>query len=185
MPRLEPSRSVLLLVDVQEKLAPVMPEASMVELLRASSILLEAARVLSVRVLATEQYPQGLGRTIAPLAEKLAAMSVSPMAKTSFSAADDPEFLRRLHETSPRQIVLLGLEAHICVLQTARDLAALGMEVHVVRDGVASRREDHKEVGLRLAEREGAFITTAETVAFDWLRRAGGDAFKAVSRLVK
>ena len=185
MPRLDPAHSVLVVVDVQEKLVPAMPEAAMNELLRASSILLEAARALGVRVLATEQYPQGLGPTIAPLRDKLGALSVTPLAKTTFSAADDPGFSKALHASSPRQVVLVGMEAHICVLQTARDLAALGLEVHVTKDGVTSRREDHKTTGLALAEREGAFVTTAETVAFDWLRRAQGDAFKAVSRLVR
>jgi nicotinamidase-related amidase len=185
MPRLDPSRSVLVVIDVQEKLAPAMQESAMTDLVRASSILLEAARLLSVRVLATEQYPQGLGPTIAPLREKLSAMSITPLAKTTFSAADDPAFSKELFASSPRQIVLVGMEAHICVLQTARDLTTLGLEVHVVRDGVTSRREDHKQTGLALAEREGAYVTTAETVAFDWLRRAQGDAFKAVSRLVR
>lgn len=183
--RLDPARSLLVVVDVQEKLVPVMAEEQMTALSRAANILLEAARTLSVRVLATEQYPQGLGRTIAPLSEKLSSLGVSPIAKTTFSACGEPAFLRALHAPLPRHAVVLGMETHICVIQTVRDLVALGIDVHVPMDGVASRRADHRDAGLGLCARAGAAVTTAETVAFDWLGQAGGDAFKAVSRLVR
>ena len=183
--RLDPKTTLLVVVDVQEKLAPAMPPAALAEVERAAAILLEAARLLGVRVLATEQYPQGLGRTIPSIATLLSAMGVVPIAKTTFSAVSEMAFLGACHAPLPRSAVVLGMEAHICVFQTVRDLAALGVAVHVPRDGVASRREDHREVGLGLCGRAGAAVTTAETVAFDWLERAGGDAFKAVSRLVR
>ena len=185
--RLDPNASVLVVVDVQDRLAPAMPAARLDALVRASAILLESARQLGVRVVATEQYPQGLGRTIPPLADKLGANGVTPIAKTTFSAVDEPEFMRALERgpSWPRHAVVIGMETHICVYQTARDLVALGLEVHVPIDGVASRKDDHLETGLRLCERVGAVTTTAETVAFDWLRRAGTDAFKAISRVVR
>lgn len=183
--RLDPTTSLLVVVDVQERLAPAMPPEALAELERAATILLESARLLGVRVLATEQYPQGLGRTIPPIASLLATLAVTPIAKTTFSALAEPAFLEALRAPLPRSAVVIGMEGHICVFQTARDLAALGVEVHVPRDGVASRRSDHREVGLDLCARAGAVITTAETVAFDWLGRAGGDAFKQISRLVR
>lgn len=182
---LDPRETLLVVVDVQEKLAPAMPPAMMTDLARAATILLEAARLLGVRVLATEQYPQGLGPTLGPIAERLAAMNVSPIAKLSFSACSEPSFLRAVHAPRPRAAVVIGMETHICVYQTARDLALLGIDVHVPRDGVASRRDDHRDAGLDLCRSAGAVITTAETVAFDWLGKASGDAFKAVSRLVR
>jgi nicotinamidase-related amidase len=185
MSRLDPKRSVLVVVDVQERLAPAMPAPMMDSLTRASAILLEAARLLGVPVLATEQYPQGLGPTVAPLRDKLGTMGVTPFPKVTFSAGDEPAFLQALAATGARQAIVIGMETHICVMQTTRDLVALGLDVHVPLDGVASRREDHRDAGLRLCERAGASITTAETIAFDWLGRAGTDAFKAVSRLVR
>lgn len=185
MSHLDPNRSVLLIVDIQEKLAPAMPPEALTSVLRSASILLEAASSLGVRVLATEQYPKGLGPTVAPIAERLSPLGVAPIAKDSFSAVDEPAFLGALHKLSAKHVVLIGMEAHICVAQTVKGLSLLGLDVHVPFDGVASRRDDHKEVGLRLCERAGATITTSESVAFDWLVRAKGDAFKAISRAVR
>ncbi len=185
MLRLDPASSVLLVVDVQEKLAPAMPAAALEQVHRAARILLEAARLTGARVLATEQYPSGLGPTVAPLREALAAAGVEPIAKVSFSALGEPAFVSRLLSRRPRHVVVIGMEAHICVAQTARDLCNLGVDVHVPLDGVASRRDDHRAAGLGLSERAGASITTAESVAFDWLGEARGDAWKAVSKLVR
>ncbi|MFO0658988.1 MAG: isochorismatase family protein [Polyangiaceae bacterium] len=112
-------------------------------------------------------------------------MSIVPVEKTTFSAVDAPAFSKALFALSPKQVIVVGMETHICVFQTARDLAAAGIEVHVPFDGVASRRDDHREVGLRLCERAGALRTTSETVAFDWLVRAGTDPFRAVSKAVR
>lgn len=185
MQRLDPDRSLLVFIDVQERLAPAMQPRLLEATLRASRILLEAARHLKVRVAATEQYPKGLGPTVEALRGPLAAMGVEFLAKDTFSALGEPAFLRVLNAPPPRQVVLVGMETHVCVYQTARDLASLGFEVHVVADGVASRNEEHHQAGLRLCERAGAIVTTAETVAFDWLGRAGSEAFKAVSRAVR
>jgi nicotinamidase-related amidase len=152
---------------------------------RAATIVIEAATLTGARVLATEQYPQGLGPTTPAIAALLANAAVKPIEKTTFSALAEPAFLQALRRLPVRDVVLIGVETHICVFQTARDLRALGYGVHVPFDGVASRRADHHAVGLSLCERTGAVVTTAETVAFDWLRRAGTDRFKAVSKLVR
>lgn len=185
MKRLSPSSSLLLIIDVQEKLAAAMHEASLSALERATHVLLEGAQALSVPVLVTEQYPQGLGRTLPKIADKLEAVSAKRLEKLTFSAVEAPGFGKLLQEIAPRSVVVVGMEAHVCVFMTARELAARGLEVHVPMDGVASRREDHKATGLSLCQSAGATITTAETVVFDWLGAAGGEAFKRVSRAVR
>ena len=185
MKRLDPRTTLLLFVDIQEKLCPAMPPASLEALLRAATILLEAASALGVPVLATEQYPQGLGATLAPLREKLVAAGTPILEKLEFSAAEAPGFAAALEKVSPRSVIVLGMETHVCVFQTVRELAARGLDVHVPLDGVTSRRDDHKQVGLDLCRTAGATITTAETIAFDWLRKAGGDAFKRISRTIR
>jgi nicotinamidase-related amidase len=185
MERLDPQRSVLMVVDVQAKLAAAMPQAAMDRLLSNTLVLLEAARILGVAVLASEQYPKGLGPTVEPIAERLRAMGVEPIDKVAFDASAEPRIARGLADRSPRSVVVTGMETHICVFQTARDLARRGLEVHVVADAVASRREENRGLGLTLCERSGALVTPTETVVFDWLGRAGTEEFKAISKLVR
>ncbi len=181
--RLEPASTLLLVVDVQEKLAAAMPEDALARLVRNTCILLDAARLLGVRVVATEQYPKGLGKTLAPIAEKLPH---APIEKLDFSALDEPHVAHAVNSpVRPRAVVVTGMEAHVCVFQSARDLASRGYVTYVVEDAVASRREENRLAGLALAERSGAIRTVTETVAFDWLRRAEGDAFKTISKLVR
>lgn len=180
-----PSSSVLVIVDVQERLVPALPPEAMAEVSRSINVLLEAARQLSVPVLATEQYPRGLGPTIGPLRERLEGLGVRPIEKPTFSAMGEPAFVEAISGLGRRHAVVVGVEAHICVALTARDLVAAGYEVLVPFDGVASRRDDHRRAGLGLCERWGALVTTSETMAFDWLGRAGTDAFRAVSKAVR
>jgi nicotinamidase-related amidase len=185
MERLSPRTTLLLLVDVQERLAAAMPDPSRERLVANATILLEAARVLGVTTLASEQYPKGLGRTLAPLAAKLDEMGVEPIDKLAFDACGEGRIALALAEASPRAVVVLGMETHVCVFQTARELARRGYDTYVVSDAVASRREENRAAGLELCARAGATVTVTETVAFDWLERAGTEAFKAVSKLVK
>jgi nicotinamidase-related amidase len=185
MQRLDRKASVLLLVDLQERLAAAMPPPAMERLVANTLVLLESARLLGVPVLATEQYPKGLGSTVAPLAEKLRALGVEPIDKLDFDAYSQPRVARAIADRAPRAVVVAGMEAHVCVFQTARELARRGYDVHVVADAVASRKEDNRALGLALCERAGAYVTPTETVAFDWLGRAGTDEFKAVSKLVR
>jgi nicotinamidase-related amidase len=185
MDRLDPSRTVLLLVDVQERLAAAMPQAAMDRLVANSLVLLETARLLGVPVVASEQYPKGLGPTVAPIAEALRGLGVEAIDKTTFDAAGEPRIARALAERAPRAVVVAGMETHICVFQTVRELARRSLDVYVVADAVASRRDENRAMGLALCERAGAYVAPAETVAFDWLGRAGTDAFKVVSKLVR
>lgn len=185
MERLVPSSTLVLVIDVQERLAAAMPKEQMANVERSASILLEAAKLLGAKVIATEQYPQGLGPTIPSLAQKLAALQAPRLPKTTFSACDDEAIARAIAEHDVRNVVVVGMETHVCVFQTVRDLAKKPFEVYVPIDGVASRREDHREAGLVLCERAGAILTTTESIVFDWLKQAGSDEFRAISKLVK
>lgn len=185
MRRLYPEECAVLVIDVQEKLAAAMPAAQLAEVTRATTVLLEAARLLGARALVTEQYPSGLGPTIAPVAEKLAPLGVTPVSKMAFSACDASEFERAFAASGARRAIVVGMETHVCVFQTVRELCARGIDVFVPIDGVASRRDDHRAAGLDLCRTAGATLTTMETVVFDWLRRAGTDQFKSLSKLIR
>ncbi len=185
MQRLDPKSTALVVVDIQERLAAEMPDGQMVELQRASKILLEAARLLGAPVLLTEQYPKGLGATLSDIRESAAGASAAVFEKTEFSACDALGFGEALEKTRARAAVVIGMESHVCVYQTVRDLVRRGLEVYVPIDGVTSRRDDHRETGLSLCEKAGATRTTAESTVFDWLRQASGPEFKQLSKLIR
>lgn len=185
MERPDPKQSVIVVVDVQEKLAAAMPDEARASLLRSAGVLLEAADALSIKVLATEQYPQGLGLTVAVVSERLGALSAPVIPKLAFSACGDPAFRNAFNAMGCKAAVVIGMEAHVCVFQTVRDLAAMGCSVHVPIDGVASRRDDHRQTGLALCKEAGATLTTTETIVFDWLERAGTNAFKRLSKAIR
>jgi nicotinamidase-related amidase len=185
MERLDPQTTVIFVVDVQEKLAAAMPEDTLATVLRNTGILLDAAEALGVRVVASEQYPKGLGPTVPALVEKLSALGGAAMVKNTFDACSDLAIARVLSDLAPRSVVVVGMEAHVCVFQTARELVKRGYDTHVVSDAVSSRREENRRLGLSLCERAGAVITGTETVVFDLLGRAGTDTFKVVSKLVR
>lgn len=185
MRRLNPKECAVVVVDVQEKLAAAMPKEQLDALVRSASILIEAAATLGASVFATEQYPAGLGPTLGSVAEKLEKVSAPRIAKVDFSACDEAEFERAWAQKAPRVAIVVGMESHVCVFQTVRELVARGLPVHVPIDGVASRRDDHRAAGLDLCRAAGATITTTETIVFDWLRRAGTDEFKKLSKLIR
>lgn len=183
--RNKPSTTAIIIVDVQDKLARVMDGDELAALERAGRILLGAAAELGAPVLATEQYPQGLGPTIPSLRGPLEAAGVPILEKLTFSACAEPGFVQAFKDTSADAAIVIGMEAHVCVFQTVRDLASRGVDVTVCLDGVTSRRTDHKRVGLDLCAQAGATISTAETVLFDWLVQAGTDTFRKLSKLVR
>lgn len=185
MRRLNPKECAIVIIDVQEKLSAAMPEKALAELVRASTVLLEAAHLLGARVLVTEQYPAGLGPTIAALTDPLAKAGAQKIEKLDFSACDEPLFERALLTNSPKTIIALGMETHVCVFQTVRELCARGTDVYVPIDGVTSRREDHKAAGLELCRGAGATLSTMESIVFDWLKRAGSEEFKRLSKLIR
>lgn len=181
--RLDPARTTVTVIDVQEKLAKAMDERAVADVVRATTVLVEGARLLGASVVATEQYPEGLGGTVAVVREKLEQAKAPILSKLTFAATDAEGFQAALN--GARSVVVVGMEAHVCVFQTVRELAQRGFDVHVAIDGIASRRADHKQVGVDLMRQCGASITTMETVVFDWLRRAGTPEFKALSRLIR
>lgn len=169
--------SLLLLIDLQTRLAPAIHGIEAV--LRHNRWLVEVARRLSLPVVATVQYPAGLG----PMVPELAAL-VPPekvVEKIHFSSVADG-CLESLAEFSRRQVVLTGTESHVCVMQTALDLLALGKEVFVVAEAVGSRRPDDRELALERMRQEGCRIVSREMVAFEWLHKAGTETFRTVSR---
>jgi nicotinamidase-related amidase len=181
--KLRPVTTAVVVIDVQERLAPAMPEPALGALERAVKLLGAAAQRLGSRTLFTEQYPRGLGATLPALLPALAGGE--RFEKTCFSAFEADGFAARLREQAVSAVVVLGIEAHVCVFQTVRDLLSAGFVVHVPIDGVCSRRDDHKQAGLELCRRAGAVLTTAETVVFDWLERAGSDDFRELSKLIR
>ena len=176
---LERAKSLLLLVDMQERLVPAMAGAA--DVTANCSILLRAAEALAVPVLASEQYPQGLGSTIPALAE----LAPRRLEKLEFSAYANPTIRDELSRTGRRQMVLCGIEAHVCVLQTGLELIEAGFQVFVVADAVASRRPESREVALHRLGRAGATRITVEMALFEWLRSAGAPEFRTISRLIR
>ena len=181
-PRLLPSTACVLVVDVQERLVPAIPPEAVERVVKYAGALIGAARELGIPVLAVEQYPRGLGPLVARLRQMLPE---PPIAKTCFSAGAEPVFLARLAAARREQVVVAGMETHVCVFQTVRDLTAQGYEVHVCADAVASRTEEHRQVGLDLCRVAGAIVTTAETAIFDLLHEAATPVFRRVAPLVK
>ena len=178
---IEAHRSLLLAIDLQERLTPAMSDLAPV--LSNGRILLQAARETEVPVLATEQYPKGLGRTVEPVGELIEPADI--LEKVEFSAAANPAIKKRIGAIGRPDIVVFGIEAHVCVLQTVLDLRANGYRVAVVSDACTSRQPASAEAAYARAARSGADVVTTEMVCFEWLRRAGTPAFKAVSRLIK
>ncbi len=178
---LDQARCQLVVIDVQQKLSAVMPAQSMQHMLKQSQVLLQAAEILGLPVLLTEQYPKGLGATVQELSALTAA---KPIEKMAFSCCQVSSFKQQLVGDKP-QMVLLGMEAHICVLQTALDLLARGKQVFVVEDAVISRNPEHKQNALQRLRQAGCIVTNTESVVFEWLRIAEGDAFKSISKLVR
>ena len=174
---IDADHSLLLSIDLQERLAPAIQDIDTV--LRHNLWLVAVAQRLSVPVGATVQYPAGLG----PLVPELTAC-IPPervVEKIHFSAVADG-CLERLPDFSRRQIVLTGTESHVCVLQTALGLRALGKEVFVVAEAVGSRRATDKDLALARMRQEGCHIVSREMVAFEWLHKAGTEQFRQISR---
>jgi nicotinamidase-related amidase len=175
--KLQPERTALVVVDVQEGFRKAIPDFERVA--RATATLIEGASLIGVPVVLTEQYPKGLGETAPEVAEHLPE-GTEPLEKVVFSAADADGF-----DLGGRdQALVCGIETHVCVNQTVLDLLDAGTEVQVAEDAVGSRTEENKRVGLHKMERAGAVLTSVETALFELLGRAGTDEFKRVQRLI-
>jgi nicotinamidase-related amidase len=178
---LEISNSVLILIDVQEKLARVMHEKE--ALLANLEKLVKGIVVLKVPVVATEQYPQGLGPTLPQIASLIP--DFQPIPKMAFSCLIDEKVSVRLESLHRRQAIVCGIEGHVCVYQTVCDLISRGYDTRVVADAVSSRTLENRQIALEMMRQCGAQLTSTETVLFELLRMAGTDTFREISRIVK
>jgi nicotinamidase-related amidase len=180
---LEPAKAVLVVIDVQEKLCAAMDANVLAQLTKNAGILLECANELAVPVIFTEQYVKGLGPTLAVLKERAPAASCHE--KLTFSCCGNEAFVEQLKESGRTQIIVTGMETHVCVLQTVIDLLDAGFNVHVVKDAVMSRSNDNRQTAIEVMVLAGAVPTCTEAVVFQLLKIAGTDSFKKLSKLVK
>ena len=176
-----PKDTLLLVIDVQGRLADKVFEPELVE--RNISKLIRACKLLGVPMLYTEQYPKGLGSTIASLKEIIGEHQ--PFEKLSFSCCGSEEFMRHLRSLGRNDIIVVGMETHVCVYQTSVELIEFGYNVHLVADAVSSRSEGNRRIGIHCIERAGGALTSTEMAIFELMRVAEGDTFKAISGIVK
>ena len=176
---LDRTKSLLLLVDMQERLVPAMADAA--EVTARCGILLRAAYELGVPILASEQYPKGLGRTVPALAE----LAERRLEKMEFSVYANITIKDELKRAGQKHIVLCGVEAHVCVLQTGLELIEAGFEVFVVADAVASRRAESRDRALQRIAQAGGTVITSEMALFEWLRSASAPEFRSISKLIR
>ncbi len=178
---IDAERSQLLMIDIQDRLAPAMTSPQGV--IDRSIVLWTGADRLGVPALVSEQYPRGLGPTVAALGDLVPKSQVYE--KLHFSCARDPGLRAAIDGNRRSQIVIAGIESHVCVLQTALDLQAAGYQVFVAEDAVSSRRQGDVDMALARMRQAGLVVVSVEMVIFEWLKVAGSDAFKELSRLIK
>ncbi|MGA1846505.1 hydrolase [Deferribacter abyssi] len=174
--------AVLVIVDIQEKLVKAMPEKVYEKIKKNVKILLEASKILNIPVIYTQQYTKGLGETISELKQHLTDCHIE---KLTFSCCKEQTFLTKLKATGKKSVILTGMEAHICVLQTAIDLIENQYNVFTVADAVCSRFKDNWKFGLQYMRDAGAKITIVETVLFQLLERSDAKEFKEIQKLIK
>jgi nicotinamidase-related amidase len=172
--------TALIVIDIQVALTRVMHEKD--RLIDNARRLVQGANALGLPIILTEQYPKGLGHTIPEIAELI---EPEPVEKTAFSCCGEEAFVAAVEALGRRQLLLCGIETHVCVYQTARELAERGYEVEVVADAISSRTIGNKLIGLDRIKASGAKLTTVEMALFELLKVAGGDAFKQVVKIVK
>lgn len=172
--------TVLVLIDIQGKLAKIVDDSEFVidNIVRV----VKGANVLELPILWLEQYPKGLGPTVEEIANEIDG---TPIEKITFSAYDNEEFVQKLEATGRKKVLLAGIETHICVYQTAAHLLAKGYEVEVLADCVSSRTASNREVGIEKMLQLGAKITSVEMALMEMQVIAKGDAFKAISAIIK
>ena len=178
---LQPSLALLLVIDIQGKLARLVHDPD--TLTRNVRILLQGMKLLEVPTIVTEQYPNGLGRTIEELQPFITELPL--LEKRTFSCLADPSIMKSIVDAHRTDIIVCGIEAHVCVYQTAQDLLRHGYHVHVVTDAISSRTETNMRLAIRKMESQGAVLTSTEMILFELLHTSGTDTFKAISCLVR
>ena len=174
-------KTILVLIDVQGTLARIMHDRE--RLFGGLTTLIQGLKILEVPIIWMEQIPEKLGSTIPEIAGLL--RDLKAISKFTFSCCKNPEFMETFEVLNRNQVLLAGIETHICVYQTAMDLIQAGNEVQVVEDGVSSRTRENRKLGLKRIERAGGKITSTEMILFELMKEAKGDAFKKIVGLVK
>jgi len=172
--------SVLIVIDVQEKFKPAISRWD--ETVANISKLIRGCKTLGVPIIATEQYPKGLGRTVPEIIELLESQ---PIEKITFSCFGEQKFKQKLEALNRRQLIICGIEAHVCALNTALDARAGGYEVHYVVDAISSRKQSDKDIAVERVKQSGTYLAATEMVLFQLLKDAGNEKFKEISRIVK
>ncbi|MAD51935.1 MAG: hydrolase [Candidatus Marinimicrobia bacterium] len=178
---LKTTNSTLVIIDVQGKLARIMQNAD--ELFRNVAMLIKGARLLNVPIIWMEQLPDKLGRTVEEVSEHL--QGLTPIAKDVFSCGQNEAFNKRLNKIDPENVILAGIETHICVYQTAKDLLEKNYNVEVVTDATSTRLYYNKEIGLEKIRSAGGQITSVETILFELQGKATGENFKKLIQIIK
>jgi len=179
--RILKDHSSALIIDMQERLFPFIHESEI--LIRNTIILIEGLKVLHIPIFVTEQYVKGLGPTVAPIASSLEGIKRTE--KMSFSCCNEPRVMEDIAVAGKENIIIAGIESHVCVLQTVIDLKRSGYNPVVVTDCISSRKETDKQFALERMRHEGATLTTCEAILFELLRYSGTEQFKSISKLVK
>lgn len=174
-------KTVMLLVDVQGRLAQLMVEKE--SLFKSLQIMIQSMKILNIPVLWMEQIPQKIGPTLDELSQLMP--DNQPIEKYAFSCCREPDFMQALEAIGRTQVILTGIETHICVYQTGVDLIDKGYEVQVVSDCVSSRTKENKEIGIQRLAQSGAAVTSTEMVLFELLEKAEGDRFREIAKLIK
>jgi nicotinamidase-related amidase len=179
------NQSNLLIIDIQEKLVSAMPADVVQQVIRNTKILIETAKALAIPLLLTEQYPQGLGVTVPELKAHLPAQAPPLFDKTCFSGCGVQGVQPFIENPNRQHFIITGMESHVCVLQTALELRALGREVFVVADAVCSRRKLNYRTALARLQQAGVIVTNTESIFFEWMRDANHPQFKTLSKLIR
>jgi len=174
-------KTVLLIIDIQEGFRKILPDVG--DLVRNTSILVETAKILKLPVIVTEQYPQGLGHTLKEIDACLGEHKC--FAKTAFSCLDAEGFTQSLKQIKRTQVLVCGIEAHVCINQTVHGLLHKDYQVHLAVDAISSRSPRQKEIGIQKMVESGAVRSSVEMALFEMIMTAGAEEFKAVQRLVK
>lgn len=178
---LDKDNAALVIIDIQDRLAVTMKTKE--EVINNCLHLIELSKMINMPIIVTEQYPKGLGQTVKEIREALPAYK--PIEKLTFSCCEEPAFMNEIRHLKKRNIILAGMETHICVLQTCVGLLKEGFKVHLVQDGACSRAKKNWKTGVEFMRDAGAVITCTETVLFQLLKIAGTEEFKAVSKRIK
>lgn len=179
--RILKENTVCVVIDIQERLFPHIYQHELLE--KNSKILIEGLKALEIPIIVTQQYTKGLGPTIEPINQSLG--EYNHLEKMAFSCCDDEGFMQELKKMNKKNVIVLGIEAHVCVLQTTIDLLESDFNPVVIEDCVSSRTLNNKNIAIERMRQEGAVISTYESILFELCRYSGTEAFKTISKLVK